>query len=127
MRFIARCYGEMGDEGQQEVWLWRAIFEAKEQREACLDLAEVMHDRKDWSSLVLVCEECLARTERVMSYLTESRAWGARPWDLYSVGLWYAGWHQRAIEANEKAMALDPDDDRLKDNDRIMRKLIKEM
>lgn len=124
MRFIARCCGALGRKTEQEVWLWRAVTEAKEQREACLELAELAYEKKDWSMLVRACEECLARTERVMSYLTEARAWGARPWDLYSIGLWYTGRRGEALEANRTAMELDPDDRRLQDNDALMRRIM---
>ena len=72
------------------------------------------------------CEACLAVKERKLSYLTKAECWSFRPWDLYSIGLWYTGKRKEAIEANMEAMSYAPDDKRLKANDELMRKLIKE-
>ena len=124
MRYIAKAYGAKGLPDKQEAWLWRAIYEEPGQREASLELAELAHSRKDWHLLVRACEICIAVKKRTMSYLTKDYAWGARPWDLYAIGLWYTGKLDDAIQANEKAMALDPNDKRLKENDRVMRELI---
>lgn len=124
MRYIARCYGEKGDRAMQEAYLWRAVNEEPHQREAALELAELANDKKDWPLLVAACERCLAVKERRMSYLTKAEAWGARPWDLYSVGLWYTGRREAAVRANEAAMKLAPGDARLKANDEMMRRLL---
>lgn len=124
MRFMAKCYGAKKDVAQMELWLRRAMLEEPTQREAALELAELMHTQKDWPALVRACEACLAVKERRLTYLTKAEAWGARPHDLYSIGLWYTGRRKEAIKANEEAMRLDPNDKRLKENDRIMREII---
>lgn len=132
MRYMARCYGAMGYPVRQELCLWRAAAEAPEQREALLDLAELVHSgivrerdpkRRDWRRLVRVCETLLERKERTASYVTEAEAWGPRPWDLYGIGLWYAGRREEAVAAAERALALAPDDQRLQANVGIMRSL----
>ena len=126
MRFMAKCYGAKKDVAQMELWLRRAMLEEPTQREAALELAELMHTQKDWPALVRACEACLAVKERRLTYLTKAEAWGARPHDLYSIGLWYTGRRKEAIKANEEAMRLDPNDKRLKENDRIMREIMAE-
>ena len=126
MRFIARCYVELGDYLRKEIWLRRAITEEPSQREAALELAEMMHAHKDWPALVRACEACLAVKERKMSYLTKAEAWGYRPHDLYSIGLWYTGHRKEAIRENMRALELNPNDERLRNNDAVMRKLIAE-
>ena len=125
MRFIAKCYGMKNDAARLEAYLWRAINEDPGQREAALELAELANAQKDWPLLVAACERCLSVKERRMSYLTKAEAWGSRPWDLYSVGLWWTGNRKEAIVANEEAMRLSPDDARLKENDAIMRRAVK--
>lgn len=124
LRFMAKCYGEKKDAERQIACLWWAVAEEPMQREAALELAEIANARKDWAMLVSACERCLAVKERRMSYLTKSEAWGARPWDLYSVGLWYCGRRNEALCANAEAMKLSPNDARLKSNDEIMRRLM---
>ena len=124
MRYIARCYGEKKDTAMQEMWLRRAMLEEPAQREAALELAELMHSTKQWGALVRACEACLAVKERRLSYLTKAEAWGYRPWDLYSIGLWYSGCRKEAIEANRHALELSPENARLKSNDAVMRKMM---
>lgn len=126
MRFIAKCYGAKKDILRQEIWLWRAVQEDANQREAALELAEFAYSLKDYNLLTRACEVCLSRNERVMSYLTKAEAWGYRPWDLYCIGLWYTGKHKEALEALDKAIALKPDDERLLKNREVMTEAMKQ-
>lgn len=135
MRFIARCYGEIGYPLRQECYLWQAVNEAPEQREAPLELAEfvyaqIMKERdqakRDYQKLVRVCEIIIERKERVMTYLTRPEAWGARPWDLLSIGLWYTGRRREAVVAINEAILYSPDDKRLNDNLALMQRLMAE-
>jgi tetratricopeptide (TPR) repeat protein len=126
MRYIARCWGEKGDKARQEAFLWRACNEEPTQREAALELAELANAERDWPLLVAACERCLAVKERRMTYLTKAEAWGARPHDLLSVGLWYVGRREEALKANAEAMRLAPDDARLRANDETMRRMMAE-
>ena len=126
MRFIAKCYAAKGDMARTEAYLWRAVNEDAGQREAAMELAELMHLEKDWPALVRACEACLAVKERRMSYLTKAEAWGSRPYDLYAIGLWYTGERTLAIRANEEAMRLDPANERLRKNDELMRRVVAE-
>lgn len=124
MRYIARAHKAMGEMSEAERWLLRAVMEAPDQREPSLELAELALEAKDWQLLVRAAETCLAVKDRVMTYLTSSEAWGARPYDLYSLGLWYSGRREEAVAANAMAMSLAPEDGRLRDNDAVMRRLM---
>lgn len=124
MRYIAKSHMAMGRTAEAERWLLRAVMEAPDQREPALDLAELALAVEDWQLLVRAAESCLSVRERKMSYLTKSEAWGARPYDLHSLGLWYTGRRAEAIAENMKAIALAPDDARLKENDAVMRRLM---
>ena len=124
MRYIARSYKELDQPVMAERWLWRAVAEAPDQREAALELSEFALEREDWPLLVRAAEICLNVKERKMSYLTKAEAWGARPYDLYSLGLWYTGQRHEAIEMNLRAISIDPNDQRLKDNDAVMRAIL---
>lgn len=126
MRFIAKGFLAKGDAARAEAYLWRAVNEDAGQREAALELAELMHLEKDWPALVRACEACLAVKERRMSYLTKAEAWGSRPYDLYAIGLWYTGERALAIRANEEAIRLDPANERLRKNDELMRRVVAE-
>lgn len=132
MRFIARCYGELGDADMKELWLRKACDEDCGCREARLELAEFIHDRikslppeeRNWRELLHICEQITSVTVCRHSYLTLSEAWGFRPWDLYSIALWYCGFRKEAVAANVAALQFSPDNERLKNNDRVMREII---
>ncbi len=116
MRFIARAYAAKGNDSSAEAWGWRAIAEAPHLREPFLDLARLLCERKDWEGVVYLTGKALRITERTRSYVTESEAWGALPWDLRSLGLYYSGQTEKALEAVEQALLMSPGNERLKRN-----------
>ena len=125
MRFIARCEGMLRHGTERELWLWRAVAEAPEQREAPLELAEMFHERaakshlaQDWLRTARAAEICVSRRNRVMSYLTRAEAWGAWPHELLAIALWYGGDRAGAARAHVEAKAINPEDPMVKANDR---------
>ena len=120
MRYIARCLLAMGEWERAELWLLRATYEAPEQREAFVELAQVMHDQERWSECERYCRLALAITEQDLSYITMPEAWGARPWDLLSLACWHQGQRTWAENCARRALELEPDNDRIRQNLAIM-------
>jgi tetratricopeptide (TPR) repeat protein len=125
MRFIARCEGALGHAEARELWLWRAVAEAPEQREAALELAELCQSRAnktqlrlDWSLTSRAAEICTNRKTRVMSYLTRPDAWTSWPWELLAIASWYSGEKAAAKKAHEEAERIEPENEIVKANDR---------
>ena len=116
MRFIARCYRQLGRDDLAAVWFHRAIAEAPHLREPYVDYAALLYDRQNWPGLVFMTECALAIRERPKTYITESSAWGALPWDYLSIGRWHLGQTAEAAEAARRALALTPSDERLQKN-----------
>ena len=116
MRYIARAYAAKGDFPSAESWGWRAVAEAPHLREPFLDLAWRLYERKDWEGVVYLTGKALKITERPRTYITESAAWGSLPWDLRSLGLYYTGQTEKALEAVNEALRLSPGSERLKKN-----------
>ena len=116
MRFIAKAYTAKGDLPSAEKWGWRAIAEAPHLREPFMDLAFLLYRQKDWEGVVYLTGRALKIIERTQSYITESAAWGSLPWDLRSLGLYYTGQTERALEAVNEALRLSPDNERMKKN-----------
>ncbi len=127
MRFIARAYAAKGDFASAEAWGWRAIAEAPHLREPFLDLSRLLYEIKDWEGVVYLTGKALRITERSRSYVTESEAWGSLPWDLRSLGLFYTGQRERALEAVGEALKLSPGDERLKRNRELMEASVRKM
>lgn len=116
MRYLARAALAQGRAQDAEGWLLRAAAEAPWLREPWLDCAALAADRGHWAGSLHFAERALAVTERRLSYLTESESWGARPHDLAAVAAWHLGAGQTARIHGRAALALAPDDPRLKQN-----------
>ena len=129
MRFIARCENALGHPDRALDWFRRAMTEAPGQREAAVELAQFAYDRtiddpenapKWWAVVIEGAERALKVTERDLSYLTDADAWGAKPYDLLSLAYWYTERKGEARRMIDKALEFAPDNQRLKDNRRLM-------
>lgn len=120
MRYIARCLLEMGRAEQAELWLLRAVLEAPEQREALVELARLMERQERWRECERYCRLALDNRKRDLSYTTDPAAWGALPWDLLSLACWYQGHRDWAVNCARQALALEPDNARIRRNLALM-------
>lgn len=111
MRYLARMQPE-----QAMAWLDKARIEAPHRREIWHDLAEQLHGREDWLNLFWACTNGIERTHRTGSYLDDSHCWGFRLYDLGAIAAWHLNAMDRAVEWGTKALELDPDNQRLKNN-----------
>ena len=116
MRFLARAWRQKGRPEQARRWLWRAIGEAPHLREPYLELARLLYEEAEWDGVVYLCRQALAITDRPQTYICEAEAWGSLPWDLLSLGLYHTGRRGEALEAARQALALSPEDGRIRDN-----------
>ena len=116
MRFLSRCYLKKGDTREAMRWALRAIGEAPELREPWVQAEEAAYAREDWQAAVFFGGKAVAITQKSGSYINEERAWGAYPWDAMAYALYRLGDLQGAAAATEAAIALAPEDERLKGN-----------
>lgn len=121
MRYIARCCDALGDWQSAAHWLERAAEEAPTQREAPYTLAMLYYRREDWPLCRYWAMRTLHITARDNNYMTEPEVWGAEPYDLMAIASWRLGQHEDAVRAAEQALELEPDNERLRENLRIMR------
>lgn len=120
MRYIARCKTALGDLEGAELWLLRATYEAPEQREAFVELAQLMHDEGRWPLCERYARKALEITRRDLSYTTTPEAWGARPWDLLSLACWHQGHRDWAVNCAARALELEPGNARIRRNLELM-------
>lgn len=120
MRYIAKAHRQLGQDGQAEGWLLRAIAQAPHLREPYLDLAGLLYARKEWDGVVWLTTRALDIRERPRTYICESAAWGSLPWDLRALGYFYTGRIRQALEDVAQARALAPGDMRLRRNQELM-------
>ena len=116
MRYIAKSYWNKGEPGQARDWYLRAITEAPHLREPYIDLAHMLYQREEWEGVLYFTACALAITVRPRSYICEAAAWGSLPYDLRSMAFYRVGAYKEALEAVEKALELEPGNERLKSN-----------
>lgn len=119
MRYLSRCWQEYSPE-QAELWLHRAIEEAPQYREPYTDMAELMYNRKDWRGVVRYADKALKITHRELSYITEPKAWGSFLWDILSLAWWNLGQREYALNCAKKALELEPTNERMRANVKMM-------
>jgi glycosyltransferase involved in cell wall biosynthesis len=111
MRFLARMQPD-----KAMFWLDRARSEAPHRREVWHDLAEQLHGKEDWLNLFWACSNGIEKTSRTNSYLDDGACWGFRLFDLGAIAAWHLNVMDQAIDWGRKALELDPENKRLKDN-----------
>lgn len=121
MRYIARCCDALGDWQSAVHWLERAADEAPGQREAPYALSLLYYRREDWALCRYWAMRALHITARDNNYMTEPEAWGSEPHDLMAISSWQLGQWEDAVAAAEKAVELEPGNERLQNNLKIMR------
>ena len=116
MRFIARALVGKGERAEARRWLLRAAGEAPHLREPWLELAWLCCEGEEWDWVVCLCRTALAIGTRPRTYICEGWAWGSLPWDLLSLGLYHTGRREEALQAARAALALEPDNRRIRQN-----------
>jgi hypothetical protein len=110
-----RCLARMQSD-QKMAWLDRARSEAPHRREIWLDLAEEFHGQADWLNLFWACTNGIEKTHQTASYLDDPSCWGFRLFDLGAIAAWHLNAMDLAVQWGQKALELDPNNQRLKNN-----------
>lgn len=116
MRYIAQAYLSLGNQEQARCWFLRAVAEAPHLREPWLDFAKFACVCEDWYLLVWLTEHALAIKDRPRTYIIEADSWSSLPYDLRSLGFYYLGKYNDALESIDAAIQLAPHDQRLRKN-----------
>jgi FkbM family methyltransferase len=111
LRYLARLQPD-----NKMSFLDKARLEAPHRREIWLDLAEEFHANSDWLNLFWACTNGMEKTRRTGSYLDDLHCWGFRLFDLGAIAAWHVNAMNLAVEWGSKALELDADNERLKNN-----------
>lgn len=123
MRYIAMACLQKGERERAKGWLFRAIAEAPHLREAFVSLGELLYEEGCWEGVLYATGCALQIRQRPLSYISEARAWGSLPHDLRSIALYHLGAVEQALEEAKEALALSPQEARLKENVALLRRL----
>ena len=116
MRYIAKAWKQKGRGDLAVGWFYRAIAEAPHLREAYLELAMLLYEGQAWEGVVYFTGCALRIETRPKTYMTDAEAWGSLPYDLRAIGLYQTGRIREALAAAREAYALEPTNQRLREN-----------
>lgn len=120
MRFIGRCYDRLGNREEAHHWFLRACAESPIDREPWVELGKHYYSHQDHLGTFYAMSKALQIVERPASYICEPFAWDETPYDLLAVSAWPLGLHDVARDAANKAFEINPNDERLGNNIKLM-------
>ena len=120
MRFIARSLHAKGENAKARDMYLRAIAEAPHLREPYVDLAEMLYEMREWYGVMYFTSCALAISVRPETYICEEKAWGSLPHDLRAIALYNLGDKAGALAEARKALAFEPNNERLRGNVRVL-------
>ena len=111
MRYLATMHPD-----EAEYWLLRACGEYPNGAEVWTDLAKHYYTKENWIGMYFAAKRAVTIPYSAGLYLTEPDAYGWWPNDMVALAAHRMGLTDEAIQYGEIALALSPDDKRLKDN-----------
>ena len=120
MRFIARSYISLDKKEEAKEWFEKAILEAPYLREGYVELANLYYLEENYLKTYELLQEASKIKEKPKTYINEEFCWNAYFYDLFSIVAYYLGKQEEAINYVKKAIELDRNNERLKDNLEIM-------
>lgn len=111
MRYLAKMHPD-----EAEHWLLRACGEYPSGAEVWTDLARHYYIKENWIGMYFAAKRAVTIPYSAGLYLTEPDAYGWWPNDMVALAAHRIGLDKEAIHYGEVALALSPDDKRLKDN-----------
>jgi glycosyltransferase involved in cell wall biosynthesis len=121
MRLIANAHFRLGNYPEAGRWFLRAIAECPGMRDAYVEYAQAAYNQEDWVTVFAMTEAALAIPSRSTTYTNAAHAWNHTPHDLAALGCYYLGLRERARRHAEDALALAPDNERLRRNVELCR------
>lgn len=101
-----------------------AAQEAPNTREPWIGLAHIHYKQARWPQCYAFALRALEINDKGKVYTTDHAAWGSKPYLYACLGAWYIGLRDKAIEYGELALALDPTDELLLNNMRLMKGVV---
>lgn len=124
MRFIARCYQELNRKEEAKMWLHKAIKEAPYLRDAYIELAILEYKEQNWIEVEKNCKKALKIKINERSYINEPFTFDETAYDLLSISSFYLTKYKEALKYINKALKINPNNERIKKNKDIIKEYI---
>ena len=110
-RYLAQCVSE-----KELEYLEKSLQEDGSRREVYVDLSLYHYKKQDWKNTLEYAEKALKIKDKPLDYLCEEFAWGSIPYDLAAIASYRLGNQELALSYGQKALELEPTNERLKEN-----------
>ncbi len=121
MRFIARSYKNIGRYDEARMWLDKAIKEAPYLRDPYIEKAMLEYELENYLEVEKLCLGALKIKKHTKSYINEVFSWNHTPYDLLSISYFYQGLYDISLFYSDIALKMNPNDERLKENNEIIK------
>jgi len=125
MRFIARCYQNLGRFDEARMWLDKAILEAPHLRDPFVERALLEYKENNLNEVKKYCLMALEIKEHPKTYINEVFSWDHTIDDLLSICFYYEGNMKEALKYVNNAIEYLPNDERLLNNKALIENKIK--
>ena len=125
MRFIARSYQELKRYEEARMWLNKAIKEAPYLRDAYVEMALLEYKLSNWKKVIEYCDLALLIKEHGKSYINEVFSWNYTIYDLLSIAYYQLEDFDTALRYSNIAIDMEPNDERLINNNKIIKNALK--
>lgn len=120
MRFISRCYRNLGREDEAYMWLLKAIDEAPYLRDPYVEMAMLKFYQKDWFEVIRYLTLALSIKEHAKSYINEVFSWDYTIDNLLGVSYYNLGLFDIALFYIDRALSYDSENEMLIRNKKII-------
>ena len=107
------------------MWLEKAINEAPYLRDPYVEMALLEYSLGNYDEVISNCQKALTISSHEKTYINEVFSYDHTINDLLSVSYYYKGDLSLALENVNKAINLSPNNERLKENKKIIEDKIK--
>ncbi len=120
MRYLGRIYMELEDYNESEHWYKLAIKETPYLREPYIELGMLYWKQKEYALSICFLEKGESIKKKSDTYINEEYAWNETIYDLLSICYFGIENKEKAIENILKALKINKNNERIKNNYRIM-------
>lgn len=124
MRFIARSYRELKRYDEAKMWLDKAMEEAPHLRDAFIERAMLEYQLENYAAVIQYCNLALQIKSHAKTYINEVFSWDNTVYDLLSIAYFYTGDITNSLENVDKALEMEPEDERLQKNKKLIEEAI---
>ena len=116
MRLLGKSHEHLNNTAESFRWYRLACAEAPATREPWMDLAAAAYKLNLWQECYYAAMTAISITKRHEVYTSDPICWTERPYDYACIAAYGLGLNDKAIELCEKAIEINPNDLRLKNN-----------